>query len=65
MKWIEVMVWDKKSQSFFPSMELVPKTEEELRKDVIADKVCTWFYATLAAIIGATAIASVIAIATL
>lgn len=65
MKWIEVLHWDEKSQSFFPSMELVPKSEEELAKDQFADKVCTWFYATLVAIIGIAAIAAIVTIATL
>ena len=65
MKWIEVLVWDEKSQSFFPSWEIVPKTEEELAKDQFADKVCNWLWASIAAILGVAAIISVIAIATL
>lgn len=61
MKWIEILVWDSSSQTFFPSMELVPKSEEEL----FADKVCTWFWTSIAAILGVAAIVSVIALATL
>ena len=65
MKWIEIWIWDEKSQSFFPSMELVPKTEEEINSELLADKICTWFWTAIAAILGVAAIGSVIALATM
>lgn len=65
MKWVEILVWDEKSQSFFPSWEIVPKSEEELAKDQFADKVCTWFWATICAVICVAAIVTVVTIATI
>ena len=65
MKWIEVLVWDEKSQSFFPSWEIVPKTEEELEQDALADKICTWFWSCLGAILGVAAIVAIVTIAAL
>jgi hypothetical protein len=65
MKWIEVWVWDSSSQSFFPSMELVPKSEEEIEHELFADKVCTWFWTSIAAILGVAAIVTIVGFATL
>lgn len=65
MKWIEIWIWDSSSQSFFPAWEIVPKTEEELKQDALADKICTWFWSALGAILGVAAIVAIVAIATL